>query len=258
MSAVLAANALLVAAMFTALWVASVRLRDASIVDPWWSIGFLAVALRTVSSSGPSPAKVLLVAMVAVWALRLSLHLHRRAKGKPEDPRYQAFRKHFGEARYWWVSFFQVFMLQGALLLVVSAPLQCALAVRGDDPLRWNDLLGAALWLLGFAFEAVGDAQLQAFRDDPTKRGTVLDTGLWRYTRHPNYFGDALLWWGFGLCALDAPWGTVALVGPVLMTVLLRRVSGVTMLEPMLTRTRPGYAEYVRRTPAFFPWWPRA
>lgn len=257
MSEVLAANAAVVAVMFSALWVASVRLRDASIVDPWWSVGFLAVALRTVASSGLSPAKALLVAMVAIWSLRLSWHLHRRARGKPEDPRYQAFRQRFGAARYWWVSFFQVFQLQGALLLVVSAPLQCALAVRGDDPLRWNDLAGAALWLAGFLFEAVGDAQLQAFRSDPTKRGAVLDTGLWRYTRHPNYFGDALLWWGFGLCALDAPGGTMALVGPLVMTVLLRRVSGVTMLEPMLARTRPGYAAYVRRTSPFIPWWPK-
>jgi steroid 5-alpha reductase family enzyme len=226
-------------------------------VDPWWSIGFLVVALRTLASAEVSPAKILLVAMVAAWSVRLSWHLHRRAMGKPEDPRYQAFRQRFGAARYWWVSFFQVFMLQGALLLLVSAPLQCALAVRGADPWRWNDLAGAAVWLVGFLVEAVGDAQLQAFRDDPSKRGTVLDTGLWRYTRHPNYFGDALLWWGFGLCAVDAPGGVLALVGPLVMTVLLRRVSGVTMLEPMLARTRPGYAEYVRRTSPFIPWWPK-
>lgn len=258
MSAVIAANAVVVAVMFSALWVASVRLRDASIVDPWWSVGFLAVALRTVASSGLSSPKVLLVTMVAIWSLRLSWHLHRRARGKPEDPRYQSFRERFGAERYWWVSFFQVFVLQGVLLLVVSAPLQCALAVQGEDPLRWNDVVGAAVWLVGFLFEAVGDAQLQAFRGDPTKRGAVLDTGLWRYTRHPNYFGDALLWWGFGLCALDAPGGALALVGPLVMTVLLRRVSGVTMLEPMLARTRPGYAEYVRRTSPFIPWWPKA
>lgn len=257
MSAVIAANAAVVAVMFTLLWVVSVRRRDASIVDPWWSMGFLAVALRTMASSGPSPARVLLVAMVAVWSLRLWWHLLRRSRGKPEDPRYQAFRRRFGPARYWWVSFFQVFCLQGLLLLVVSAPLQCALAVRGADPLRWNDLVGFALWLVGFLFEAVGDAQLEAFRRDPAKRGAVLDTGLWRYTRHPNYFGDALLWWGFGFCALDAPGGTLAFVGPLVMTVLLRRVSGVTMLEPLLARSRPGYADYVRQTPAFFPWWPR-
>lgn len=254
----LAANALLVLAMMAALWVASVRLRDASVVDPFWPIGFLLVAANTVLRTGLTSGKALLLAMVAAWAFRLFLHLFLRGRGKPEDPRYAAFRRKYGPERYWWVSFFQVFLLQGALVLVVSAPLQVAASAPAPDPVSTTDLLGLALFAAGFTVEAVADAQLARFRKaraagGPGAPGPVLDTGLWRFSRHPNYFGEALLGWGLWVCSLDAPWGWATVVAPALMTFLLVKVSGVAMLDAHLAAKRPEYADYMRRTSSFVP-----
>ncbi|HVE81551.1 MAG TPA: DUF1295 domain-containing protein [Myxococcales bacterium] len=253
--AIAGANAAIVLAIATVLWLASVRLRDASIVDPWWSILFLSITANTVRSAGLGPRNGVLLSLVAIWAIRLWAHLLRRSRGKPEDPRYAAFRERFGRERYWWVSFFQVFLLQGALALLVSAPLQVAAAAPPSAPLAWMDAAGIALFLAGFTFEAVADAQLQRFRDDPSTRGQVMDRGLWSLSRHPNYFGEAVLWWGFGCFALGSPHGWVALAGPALMTFLLLRVSGVPMLDAHLRATRPGYAAYCARTPPFVPRW---
>ncbi len=256
-AALLAANAALVLALLVVLWLVSVRKRDASIVDPWWSMLFLLITANTITQTGFTPGKTLLLVLVAAWALRLWLHLLVRARGQAEDPRYAAFRERFGPERYWWFSFFQVFLLQGCLALFVSAPLQLAGAAPWPDGLTLLDGVGALIFGLGFGFEVVADRQLDAFRRDPSRRGQVLDTGLWRFSRHPNYFGEALLWWGFGLCALDQPLGWVALAGPLLMTFLLVRVSGVSLLDAHLRSTRPGYADYIERTPGFVPWRPR-
>jgi steroid 5-alpha reductase family enzyme len=255
--ALFAGNALLVLALMTGVWLASVKLRDASIVDPWWSILFLAITARTVLATGLGPRKLVLLGIVALWSLRLFAHLFRRSLGKPEDPRYAAFRARFGPERYWWFSFFQVFVLQGALALVISAPLQFAASRPAEEPLHAIDVLGLALFAIGFAIEALADRQLQRFRDEPSNRGRILDHGLFAWSRHPNYFGDALLWWGFGCFALSSLGGALTLVGPALMTFLLVRVSGVTMLDEHLTRTRPGYAAYVARTSSFVPRPPR-
>lgn len=253
----LLSNASVVLAMTTLLWLVSVRLRDASIVDPWWSMLSLAVVVNTALRTGLGPKKVVLLVAVGLWAIRLWLHLLLRSRGKPEDPRYAAFRTRYGADRYGWISLFQVFWLQGALSLVVSAPLQLAAAAPATRGLGLVDGLGLAVFLVGFALEAAADLQLQRFRNDPGSKGKVLDTGLFALSRHPNYFGETLVAWGLGALALSEPWGAVALVGPALMTFLLVRVSGVTMLDEYLTRTRPGYAEYVARTPAFLPRWPR-
>ena len=155
------------------------------------------------------------------------------------------------------MSYLQVFLLQGSLALVVSSPLVAAALAPAPDPLRANDLLGALVFAVGLAFESVADAQLARFRRDPANAGRALDTGLWRYTRHPNYFGEALVQWGLWITALDAPYGLPTALGPALMTWLLLRVSGVAMLERRLVETRPGYADYVRRTSAFLPWPPK-
>jgi len=255
-------NAALVLVLMTALWAVSVFLRDASIVDPWWSIGFLLVAAYTVARTGLTPGKVLLLAMVAAWAIRLWLYLLARSLGKAEDPRYAGFRKKYGADRYWWISFFQVFVLQGFLIVLISAPLQLAGAAREPDPVSLTDLLGLVLFAAGLAIEVVADAQLNAFRrartrGGPGAPGPILDTGLWRYSRHPNYFGEALLWWGFFLSALDEPMGWATVLAPALMTFLLVRVSGVAMLDAHMAATRPEYADYIRRTSAFLPWPPR-
>lgn len=257
----------LVAIAVTALWLVSVVRRDASVVDPWWSMLFLLVtvhaALRTSEGLGLTPGKALLVALVAFWALRLWLHLLLRSRGQPEDARYAAFRAHYGPERYWWVSYFQVFLLQGCLALVISVPLQLAAAAPPPDALSAWDVAGAVLWLGGFACEAVADWQLVRFRRwraaAPERAGAVLDQGLWRYSRHPNYFGEALLWWGFWVSGLDqaSGWAWATVLAPALMTFLLVRVSGVRMLDAHLLATRPAYADYVRRTSAFVPWLPR-
>lgn len=258
----LAGSAALVFGLMTLLWVASVFLRDASIVDPWWSMAFLLVTAHTAARTGLTPGKALLLAMVAAWALRLWGYLLLRSRGKPEDPRYAGFREKYGADRYWWFSFFQVFLLQGVLVVVISAPLQLAGAAAAPDPVTLLDLLGLAVFAAGFVIEAVADAQLASYRRAKARGGAdapgpVLDTGLWRYTRHPNYFGEALLWWGFWIAVLDAPWGWATAFAPALMTFLLVKVSGVAMLDAHMAAKRPAYAEYMRRTSAFVPFPPR-
>jgi len=251
-------NAASEAVLMVALWVVSVVRRDASVVDPWWSIGFVLIACNTVWQTGVTSGKALLLGMVVVWGIRLWLHLLVRSLGKAEDVRYKAFREKYGPHRYWWVSFFQVFVLQGVLVLIISAPLQVALSVDGPDELSGWDLFGGCAFLVGFAFEAVGDWQLTMFRRNGAIKGRILDTGVWRYTRHPNYFGDALLWWGFWLAGLDTGLsGLMTVYAPALMTFLLVRISGVRMLDAHLAATRPGYAEYMARTPGFVPGPPR-
>jgi steroid 5-alpha reductase family enzyme len=241
---------------FTGLWLVSLRLKDSSIVDIFWSLGFIlvAIAYAVLLPEGLRERKLLSLLMVLVWGLRLSIHLARRNWGRPEDYRYAAWREQYGAA--WPVrSLFQVFWLQAVLLWIVSAPLLAAQA--SSAPLTILDAIGAAVWLIGLAFEAVGDAQLARFKADPANKGKVLDTGLWRYTRHPNYFGDAMVWWGIYLVALSAGgWWTI--YGPALMTYLLVRVSGVAMLEQSLKDKKPEYAEYIRRTSAFIPMPPKA
>lgn len=239
---------------FTLLWGVSVRRRDASIADPFWGPGFLLVGLAYLAAHGQgTPRGLLALALVAAWAGRLGTHLLRRNRAHGEDPRYAAMRAAHG-ARFAWVSLGTVFWLQAVLLWIVSLPVMAA--VVGSAPVGGWDAAGVAVFLAGFTTEAVADAQLARFRADPASRGTVLDRGLWRYSRHPNYFGDALLWWGVWLLAVGAgaPWTAV---GPALMTLLLLKVSGVALLERSLSKSRPGYADYVRRTSAFVPWFPR-
>lgn len=243
----------------TGLWAVSVRLKDASVIDPFWSVSFVVIAFSSVFQSRLSPAKILMLCSVCLWAVRLFVHLMRRFLAHPEeDPRYQAFRTRFGANRYWWVSYFQVFLLQGALALLVAAPLQVVGRASLPDPIGFWDMFGAAVALLGTCVEAVADWQLTRYRADasPTKP-KVMNTGLWRYSRHPNYFGNALLWWGLGLMAVDQPWGWMAMLGPLLMTFLLVKVSGVAMLDAQLSKTRPGYKEYMERTSGFVPWFPK-
>lgn len=241
-----------------ALWAVSLRRRDASLIDAFWGPGFVLVAaLGALFGGGSPPRRLLLLALVAIWGARLGLHIHRRNRGRGEDYRYRAMRERWGE-RFGVASLFTVFLLQAALALVVAAPLLAAASAPAPRALGLLDLVGCALWLLGFLFEAIGDAQLARFRRDPANRGRVMDQGLWRLSRHPNYFGDAALWWGYYLIAAAAPEARWSLAGPLVMTFLLVRISGVALLEQGLTASKPGYAEYVARTSAFFPWPPRS
>lgn len=258
---VMTTAAVVIAALMVSTWLLSVAMKNASIVDVVWGLGFVfiawAVRLR-VDTDSQRPN--LLVAMTTVWGLRLAFHLFWRnhvasATSTGEDYRYRAMRKRWG-ARFPIVSLFTVFVLQGTLMFIVSLPVQ--LGQVSDNPtlgaLVWY---GGAVFVIGFLFEVVGDAQLTRFRRDPANAGTVMDKGLWRYTRHPNYFGDACVWWGIALVAAVTGFGRWGLIGALVMTVLLRRVSGVTLLEKSLVKRRAGYEDYVASTNAFFPWRPR-
>jgi steroid 5-alpha reductase family enzyme len=250
--AMLAAGIAIVALMLL-VWIISVAIKNASIVDIVWGLGFVVVAwtVRLTTDAGNDARQWLLVAMTTVWGLRLAIYLFVRNHGNGEDYRYRAMRKHFGE-RFWLISLYSVFGLQGLMMFVVSLPVQLGQA----DPTPTVGvvaIIGIALWVVGMFFEAVGDAQLAAFKRDPANAATVMNRGLWRYTRHPNYFGDACVWWGIGLVAAETGSGAWGLIGSAVMTFLLRRVSGVTMLEKTIGRRRAGYAEYMSTTSPFIP-----
>jgi steroid 5-alpha reductase family enzyme len=249
----LSAGALL--AYMLALWLLSLPLRDVSIVDPGWGAGYvLVVWLAFAIGDGCQGRRLLLAALVSVWGLRLAGHLIARKLAAPgEDPRYARMRRRQGE-RFALLSLATIFLLQGALIWVVSLPIQRA--APEPDQLGALDAIGAALWAVGVFFEAVGDWQLRLFKRDPANAGKLMDRGLWRYTRHPNYFGDFLVWWGIYAIALSTgdAWWTI--VGPLVMSTLLIGVSGKRLLEAHM-RGRPGYAEYVSRTSGFFPLPPR-
>ena len=239
------------------LWLVSLVRRNASIIDVWWGPGFAGIAaLAFALAPAPGSRAALLLGLVTLWALRLGGYLLWRNWGHGEDPRYARMRRHHG-ARFPLVSLGTVFALQGALQWAISLPLQVASLWPGDAPLGLLDAVGVAVFAVGLGFETVGDVQLARFKADPAQRGRVMDRGLWRYTRHPNYFGDCAAWWGLWLVAASTPAGPLTIFAPALMTFLLLRVSGVPMLERGLAKSRPGYREYVERTPSFFPWFPK-
>ncbi len=255
--AVLVVNAVVVVGALTALWGVSVAIRDASIVDIAWGASFVVVAWVTrFTADGDAARQNLLVALTTIWGLRLAVYLARRNLGHGEDPRYVSMRRRGGES-WWWVSLFKVFWLQGALAWVVSLPVQLGQVPDEEGAFVALAVVGTAVWALGLGFEAIGDHQLARFKADPANEGRIMDRGLWRYTRHPNYFGDACVWWGLGIIAASTPLGAVGLVGPALMTYLLVDVSGKALLERRMGRTRPGYADYVARTSGFLPRPPR-
>ncbi|MCC6904512.1 MAG: DUF1295 domain-containing protein [Anaerolineae bacterium] len=241
-------------AYVTVLWLISIPLKNVSIVDIFWGLGFVAMAWTYwVVTDGFPARKALVVALVTIWGLRLAGYLLWRNGLTHEDFRYAKWRSE-QPGSYWWRSYFSVFLLQGLLFWAISAPLFAAQFSPTPARLGVLDALGALFWAIGLFFEAVGDLQLARFKADPANKGKVLNTGLWRYTRHPNYFGDFMVWWGYGLIALGTfslP-GVVSLLAPALMSFLLLRVSGVTLLEKSLNE-KPGYREYVEATSAFFP-----
>lgn len=244
------------AAMFV-MWLFSLRLRDASIVDRYWGAGFvLAGWLYLLAAESLTVRSWLVVGLVTLWGLRLSIHISVRNHGAGEDYRYRKMRESHGP-RFWWISLFTIFLLQGVILWIVSFPLWQAIRSSTPEHLGPVDILGIAVFFAGLLFEALGDRQLARFKADPANRGKLLTTGLWRYTRHPNYFGDALIWWGLTLIALATPRALWILPGPILMTWLLMKVSGVALLEEEMRKRKPGFAEYADTTNAFFPWFPR-
>ncbi len=250
---VLATSASAIVVLMLAVWLVSLAMRDASIVDIAWGAGFVVVAWTAFAvGDGTESRRWLISLMVTAWGLRLAGYLAWRNLGKGEDYRYQKMRQYWG-SRFPVVSLFTVFLLQGVLMFIVSLPVQMAQVSGGPDSLIWLDYLGLLVFAAGLFFESTGDLQLARFKANPANEGKVMDRGLWRYTRHPNYFGDFLVWWGIFLVALARPEIAWTIVGPLVMSVLLLRVSGVALLERNLKRRRPGYEDYIRRTSAFFP-----
>lgn len=243
--------------MMTILWIASMIIKNVSIVDLFWGLGFVfASVYYFLKSGGNDHRKMIVMVLVAAWGLRLSLYLSWRNIGKGEDFRYREFRRKYGEKRYWWISFFQTFLLQGVLMWLISAPLLGAQFFGTDKPVGIPDYIGLGLWIIGILFEAGGDLQLAIFKANPSNKGKVLNTGFWRYTRHPNYFGDSAVWWGYGIFCLAAGSYLPAL-GSVLMTLMIIKVSGVALLEKSLKDQKPEYKEYIEKTSAFLPWFPK-
>ena len=257
-ASIFAATFVATAALMLCAWLLSLARRDVSIVDVFWGLGFVLIAQVARGLGGGAPARQWLVTtLVTLWGGRLALYLLWRNWGEPEDYRYRAMRARHGE-RFRWVSLCMVFGLQGALMWVISRPLQIAQVAPVPARLTWLDAMAVLVWVIGFSFEAVGDWQLARFKANPGNHGKVMDTGLWAYTRHPNYFGDAVVWWAYFAFALATPGGAWTILSPVIMTFMLMRVSGVALLERKLVKTRPQYAEYRRRTNAFVPWFPKA
>jgi len=240
-----------------AVWALSVAIKNASIADTFWGPGFVFVAWVTfLGADGYLGRRLLITLLVTAWGLRLALHIGTRNWGKGEDRRYKAWRQQYGD-RFWWVSLFTVFLLQGLLLWVISLVAQVGQWSPKPDRFIWLDGAGLVLWAVGFFFEAVGDYQLAVFKKNPANKGKAMAKGLWRYTRHPNYFGECLMWWGIFLITLATPGSVWTIVSPITITFLLLKVSGVTLLERTIVETRPEYRQYQERTSAFIPWFPK-
>ena len=243
--------ALTIAILMVATWLISVAIKDASIVDISWGFGFATVAtVLWIADDSKSNLDTLLWLMTLLWGLRLCLYLARRNLGHGEDYRYVAMRKRWGSA-FPLISFLTVYTLQGTLMWVVSLSIQ--LSHRAEGSIGVLAVIGVVLWAIGLYFEVVGDIQLSRFKADSANQGKVLDSGLWRYTRHPNYFGDACVWWGIAIVACSVSVGVWGLIGAAVMNVLLLKVSGVALLERSLVRRKPEYQAYIERTSAFIP-----
>ena len=259
----LAVNAAALLAVILILWAYSVKIRDVSFIDAFWAFGMVLLAWASWAQSGaPGARSHLLLGLTTLWGLRLALHLWTRWRAHGEDPRYAKIMRSVMEKKGWsWskTSLLSVFLTQAPLLFITCLPAQLGIwASEGSrsvlGPLAF---FGATIAIIGILFETIGDAQLNGFRANPANTGKVLDTGLWRYTRHPNYFGDACVWWGLYLIAAETGPGLWAIAGPLFLTFTLTKWSGIGITEKAIHGTRPGYADYVRRTSAFIPWPPK-
>jgi steroid 5-alpha reductase family enzyme len=235
------------------LWfVLAMVIKRNDIADIAWGLGFIAIAISLLPKYGVQlDNSILVTTLVVIWGIRLSYHIFKRNMSKPEDKRYANWRSTWGK---WFVlrSYLQIFILQGILMLLISTPI---IVVNTIESSGWSifDILGLLVWIFGFYFESVGDMQLKKFISNPDNKGKVLSTGLWKYTRHPNYFGEVTQWWGIWIISLSVlPYGLLAIVGPLTITFLILKVSGIPMLEKSMSEN-PVFAEYMKNTNAFFP-----
>lgn len=260
MIALLVVNAAVLVATFIIGWLICLRTRDVTPVDSLWAIGMVVMAIASFVQTDGEPSRKLLLGLCTLWGVRLGGYLLWRWRDHGPDRRYKTMFAKAEAARGWGfakASLLMVFATQAPLLFIVCLPVQLG-QVDAAPPLGWLDMTGAALALVGIAFETIGDAQLTRFRRDSANAGQVMDKGLWRYTRHPNYFGDACTWWGLYLIATATSTGLWALPGPVLLTWTLMKWSGVPTTEGRMKRKKPGYEDYVRRTSGFVPWFPKS
>ncbi len=235
-----------------AVWILSVKKKDASLVDRCWGLNFVLITfVYFIVNPALNMRHFLLLALVSIWGIRLSYHIHKRNTGRGEDYRYRSMRKKHG-SRFWWYSLFSVFLFQGLLAWVISAPILWVFMSNGKS-IFFLDKIAFVVWVLGFFFETMSDYQLAKFKAKTANTGKVCKEGLWALCRHPNYFGDALVWWSFYIFALSVPYGFLSFFGPLIMNLFLRYISGVSLLEQNLKKTKPEYAAYIASTPAFIP-----
>ncbi|MFA6613100.1 MAG: DUF1295 domain-containing protein [Dehalococcoidales bacterium] len=249
------ASGLVILVYMSLLFLAALMLGDNSIADIGWGFGFIVVALFVLFIQADFTARQILVtSLITIWCLRLSARILKRNWGKGEDFRYRKWREEWGR---WFIlrSYLQVFILQGFFMWLISLPV-IIIGAKMQPGFGWVDFTGLAVWLIGFFFEAVGDWQLDRFLSNPDNRGKILDSGLWRYTRHPNYFGEVVMWWGIYIISLSQLWGWAGIIGPITITVLILFVSGVPLLERTMAKN-PAYNDYASRTSIFFPLPPR-
>jgi steroid 5-alpha reductase family enzyme len=240
-------------ALMTVGWIISVRIHNVTVVDSLWGLGFVLVALNTyLLGNGFDGRRILVLSLTIIWGLRLAAHLTWRNWGQNEDHRYGQWRKKSGP-RFWWISLFKVFWTQAIFLWIISLVLQQALVASQPAHFTVLDVAGAIIWSIGMVFEALGDWQLARFKANPDNRNRVMDQGLWAWSRHPNYFGEFLIWWGFFVISLSTPHGWWTITSPVIVSFVLLKMTGVPLTEAALKKRRPDYAAYVRRTSIFFP-----
>jgi steroid 5-alpha reductase family enzyme len=253
---VLPFSALVIAGFMLFVWMLSLILKDASIVDFFWGLGFIAVAAANFTKpEAPTNRSVMVLVLTLIWGLRLAVYIYIRNRGKGEDFRYQAMRRKYGR-RFGIVSLFTVFLFQGLILGIVSLPIQISINAAAPDRLVFFDYFGALVFMTGWLFETVADWQLFVFKSDPQNKGLPLQSGLWRYSQHPNYFGESLIWVGLFIIAFSVHHGILSIASPLLMFFLLLKVSGIPLLKKQFEK-RPAYNEYMSKTSAFIPMPPK-
>ncbi|MDZ7831615.1 MAG: DUF1295 domain-containing protein [Desulfobacterales bacterium] len=250
-------NLLAAAGLMVIGWLISLANKNVTIADSFWGLGFILIAWLTFfAADGYFARKLILSLLVTAWGVRLFIHMSLRSWGKGEDPRYAEWRKKHGE-NFWIVSLFKVFLIQALFQWIISLGVQYGQLSAVPANLTWLDFLGMGIWAAGFVIETAADRQLVRFNADPANKGKVMDQKLWRYSRHPNYFGEALVWWGLFLIVLAVPGGVWTIVSPMVITYTLLRITGVTLMEQTEFSENPEYQAYIRKTSAFIPWPPK-
>lgn len=250
-------NLLAAAGLMIIGWVFSLIKKDATIADSLWGLGFVLIAWLTFfRTDGFLLRKLLITGLVTVWGLRLFIHLSTRNRGKGEDPRYAQWREKHGHT-FWIVSLFKVFLVQALFQWLIAMGVQYGQISKTPAYLTLLDVLGFLIWTIGIIIESFADLQLKQFLSDPANKGKIMNQKLWKYSRHPNYFGETLIWWGIFVIVLSTPWGFWTIVSPLLITYTLLKLTGVTLMEETQFGDNPEYQQYIRETSSFIPWFPQ-